>query len=452
MDSTKLKQIYCVPSTNEENNSFVGVRIRNKNIEFHYPESYNITGWDEEKKCVTDIKELRRDIIEVLHTISLAKTRTSASQLTENGISYTYNFALVSYLWIIRDFFANGFYRNKEKLYKNNAKGKVNWKKTLNTQPIISKGNVIYNNLIAEVNNDSDTIITDAHKFCIYDSVRKIGWLFGIPENAYFVVSPTNSLIKKYITAIQREIINTFDDIKKIRLNHMLKVLLGVDDSKHISEIVYGVDKYHYIYERMVDALLGNVTDIETYNPNATWNVMQTHNTFADYKASSLRPDTLYMKPATYLVNAKTRTAYVLDAKYYRYGTTGVIKDLPETASIQKQVTYGDNLFKNFSDINVKVIRSAFVLPFNKEKSKFDGLKNSNNENMAYLGFAKANWRNGDEHEVVHAFLIDTKHLISSWSYGNCQDDIDSLIDDIQSYYDNINSSWTLVSDKGKIK
>lgn len=448
MNNTKFKPILCVPSTNEDNNSFVGVRIRSDNIEFHYPESYNISGWDEDKSCVTDIKELRKDIIAILHTISLAKSRTSASQLTENGLSHTYNFALVSYLWIIKDFLANGIYRNKEKLYKNNSKGKVNWKKTLQSQPIISNGNIIYNNLVVEVKNDCDTIITDAHRFCLFDSVRKIGWLFGIPENAYYVAAPSNSLKKKYVTAIKQEIAYTFDDIKKIRLNHMLKVLSGVDDSKHISEIVYGVDKYHYIYERMVDALFGNVKDIETYNPNATWNVMRTHDKYSKHNASSLRPDTLHMDPATYIVDVKTRTAYILDAKYYRYGTTGVIKDLPETTSIQKQVTYGDNIIKNFGDINVKTIRSAFILPFNKGKNDFAKLENPENRNMIYLGFAKANWRNGDEHEVIHAFLIDTKHLISSWSYGNHQADINSLIEDIQKYYDNMKDSWTLVSDK----
>ena len=94
MNNTKVKQIYCVPSTNEENNSFVGVRIRSDNIEFHYPESYNIVGWDEKNKCVTDIKELRREIIEVLHTISLAKTRTSSSQLTFPFALFLYNFSL----------------------------------------------------------------------------------------------------------------------------------------------------------------------------------------------------------------------------------------------------------------------------------------------------------------------------------------------------------------------
>ena len=42
--SNEDKRIYLVRSTNEENNAFVGVRIRNDSIEFHYPESYDLSG------------------------------------------------------------------------------------------------------------------------------------------------------------------------------------------------------------------------------------------------------------------------------------------------------------------------------------------------------------------------------------------------------------------------
>lgn len=36
------KKIVLHPVTNEENNSFVGIRIRNDEIHFHYPESYEL--------------------------------------------------------------------------------------------------------------------------------------------------------------------------------------------------------------------------------------------------------------------------------------------------------------------------------------------------------------------------------------------------------------------------
>ena len=51
------------------------------------------------------------------------------------------------------------------------------------------------------------------------------------------------------INTIKDEMKRTFDDAKKMRLRHMLKVLSGIDDSKKVAEIVYGVDKYNYIYE-----------------------------------------------------------------------------------------------------------------------------------------------------------------------------------------------------------
>lgn len=440
--SNEDKRIFLVRSTNEENNAFVGVRIRNDSIEFHYPESYDLSGV-ENVSTVKDIKAFRRDMIDILHTISLAKTRSSSMKRTESGVSSTKNFTLMSYLWIIRDYMSNGIYRNTEKIYRNNAKGKINWKKTLSTQPIISNGNIIYNNLVVEVNNDCDTIITEAHRLCVFESVRNIGWLFGINEKAFHVPTPTANLIKKYINTIKVELKKTFDDAKKLRLNHMLKVLSGVDDSKQVSEIVYGVDKYHYIYERMVDAIFGNVIDITKYNPNASWFIMQGHSSYKEKEASSLRPDTIRIDPypKTYLFDSTTKTAYVLDAKFYRYGTTGNQDDLPETTSIQKQITYATHIKTNIAqqEENIENIHNAFVLPYNKNNNKF-GFTN----NLEYIGFSKANWVNQKSDAVVHAFLMDTKHLISSWSQGNCKDDIDKLIKDIEEYVKN-HDSWKSV-------
>ncbi len=440
--SNEDKRIYLVRSTNEENNAFVGVRIRNESIEFHYPESYDISGV-EDISTIKDIKAFRKDMIDILHTISLAKTRSSSMQKTENGISSVKNFTFMSYLWIIRDYFSNGFYRNTEKIYRNNAKGKVNWKRTLATQPIISNGNIIYNNIVTEINNDCDTIITEAHRFCIYDSIRKTGWLFGINEKAFYAPVPAESLLKKYINTIKIELKKTFDDVKKLRLNHMLKVLSGVDDSKKVSEIVYGVDKYHYIYERMIDALFGNVIDIKQYNPNASWFIMKGESSYEEKEASSLRPDTIRIDPypKTYLFDSTTKTAYVLDAKFYRYGTTENRDDLPETTSIQKQITYATHIKTNIAqqEENIKIIHNAFILPYNKNKNRF-GFQN----NLEYIGFSKANWVNKQSDAVVHAFLIDTKHLISSWSQGNCKEDIDKLIKDIEEYVEK-HDSWKSV-------
>ena len=85
-------------------------------------------------------------------------------------------------------------------------------------------------------------------------------------------------------------------------------------------------------------------------------------------------------------------------------------------------------------------IHNAFILPYNKNDNKL-GRK----ENLEYIGFSKANWLGDvDSKGVVHAFLIDTKHLISSWSRGNCKEDIDKLIEDINIYLSK-HKTWTIV-------
>ena len=419
------KKIILHSVTNEEQNSFVGLRIRNGEIHFHYPESYQLAKQE-------DKKAFRYDVVNIIRTISLAKSKANISFNNDNGVAQNDQFAIMSYLWIIRDYLSNGYYRNSEKIYRTNGKGKVNWKKTLETQPIISNGNVIYNNVIVEVRNDCDDIITEAHKWCVFDSVRKIGWLFGLNEKSVFVARTADSVLKKYIRAIKTELMRTFDDVKKIRLNHMLRVLTGVDDSDRTREIVYGVDKYHYVYERMVDYVFSNVMDITQYNPNAKWYLKK--NGYAPKDASSLRPDTIRLEPIPSDSNTDEKVAYVLDAKFYRFGTTGNESDLPTTTSIQKQITYGDNIICNLQKKeNITCVYNAFIMPYNKHNNPFGYATD-----LEYIGYSEANWRNDAlSHTRICAFLIDTKHLISVWSQGNCTDDIVKLIEEIGKATDN---------------
>lgn len=412
------KKIILHSVTNEEHNSFVGLRIRNNEIHFHYPESYDLAD-------ISDKKTFRNDIINIVRTISLAKSKASTNTQSENGLASSEQFAIMSYLWIIRDYISNGYYRNSEKIFRTNGKGKINWKKTLETEPIVSNGNIIYNNVIVKVRNDCDDVITEAHRWCVFDSVRKIGWLFGLNEKSVFAPRTPESVMKKYIRAIKTELMRTFDDVKKMRLSHMLKVLTGVDDSDRTKEIVYGVDKYHYVFERMVDYVFSNVPDITKYNPNANWYLKK--NDYKPTEASSLRPDTIRLEPIKESANGE-KVAYVLDAKFYRFGTTGKVSDLPTTTSIQKQITYGDNIICNLQQAeNIQCVYNAFILPYNKNCNKF-----GYNEDLEYIGFSEANWRKDNLlHTKICAFLIDTKHLISTWSQGNCSEDIMKLVEEI---------------------
>lgn len=396
--------------TGKVDDSFIGIKIKNDRVDFYYPETYNISKME-------DISSFREDVLAILRTINIAKTLTNDKSKIETNLSDNNSFALLSYLWIINDYLANGIYINREKVFKNNQRGRINWKRTLKNQPIISNGNVIYNNIVVEVRNDMDNLMVDIHKYCVKKSIDFIGWLFNL-NSSRIDVKPFNESIKKvYIIALRQEIDKTFDDYKKIRLNHMLKVIQGLDGNSNDNEFVYGVDSYYYIFERMVDSIFGNQKDLSDFNPKANWYLVEDN--FKEHPSSELRPDSILIKD---------EIAYILDSKYYRYGFTKEYDDLPETTSIQKQITYGDYLKRN-NKANVKEIRNAFILPYNMYKNKFN-----TNELIHYIGFSKAEWKDNkvEKHESIYSFLVDTKHIITHWNKNHHEDEINELITKIE--------------------
>ena len=408
----KIKNFHPHIVTGEIDNSFVGLKIVGNDIHFYYPEAYHFEFTDENT-------DLRHDILDLLKTISIAKTHSKDSCSVYNIHNNYNNFALYSYLWIIRDWLYNGFYINREKKYKFNQNGKINWKKTLNQQPIVSNGNIVFNNIVVEVKDTVDGVMLDIHKYCVKKSLEYIGWLFNINSKVIGTVSFNENIKKQYTRALKVELDRTFDDVKKLRLNQMMNIIVGLDTSNDSENFIYGVDSYHYIFERMIDSVFGTVKDLKLFNPKASWRLVK--NGYKEKEASSLRPDTILIKDDV---------AYILDAKFYRFGVTGDERHLPETAAIQKQITYGDYLKKINSskkDDNVKKIFNAFIIPYDSKKNNFGFDKI-----LEYIGYAKTEWKdNKNEHNYVYSFLIDLKHVVHTWNSINHTDDIDILIKEI---------------------
>ncbi len=393
--------------TGKVNDSFIGIKIKNDYIDFYYPESYDLANFQ------TNMKEFRKDVLAILRTIEIAKTLSADKSKIESTLSKD-RFALLSYLWIIKDYLNNGIYVNREKEIKKNQHGKINWKRTMQNQPIISNGNIIFNDIVVEVRKNYDNIIVDIHKYCIKKSIDIIGWLFNLNSKT-IETKPFNNKIKdQYLYALRSEIDRSFDDYKKLRFNHMLKVIEGLDGKNENDEFVYGVDSYYYIFERMIDSIFGNQKDLKEFNPKASWYLVS--DSFKKIPSSELRPDSIF-------IDEKTNIAYIIDSKYYRFGTTKESSDLPETTSIQKQITYGDYLKKN--NIKIKDIRNAFILPYNMYNNKFN-----TNDLIHYIGFSIAEWKNNNEnkYESIYAFLIDLKYVIKFWNKNNHNEEIDKLI------------------------
>lgn len=408
-----IKNFHVVKSTGEDNNSFVGIKIKGNDIFFHYPQAYD---FDIESKNVSF------DIIDLLQTISISKSRSQDSSSINNEYRDNDGFALYSYIWIINDYLQNGFYVNREKEYKVNQTGRINWKKTMQMQPIVSNGNIIYKDMVVETKNKSDNILVDIHKYCVKKSLSFIGWLFNLdPEMVEFNQTENDYIKSLYLSIIQKELDNTFDDNKKMRLIHFKNVITGLDISSNNDEFVYGVDTYYSIYEKMIDSIFGNNKNYKDINPIGRWHILS-NDIFESYNSSKLRPDTILIEK---------NNMFILDAKFYNYGVTGKIDDLPETTSIQKQITYGDYIKTNLDEtFNIEKIYNAFLIPFNKNGEKF-----KTEENMKYIGYSDATWKDKvEEHCHIHTFLIDLKYVVKTWNRNNHQEDINTLVENIIKY------------------
>ena len=114
----------------------------------------------------------------------------------------------------------------------------------------------------------------------------------------------------------------------------------------------------------------------------------------------------------------KGNTVLIIDAKYYRYGVTGISSHLPESSSINKQITYGEYIYnhKKFKDIygDDVPVYNAFLMPYNKQDNPFHI-----NEYFANIGEADSDWKYGNHnYERVQGIVVDIRFLMNNY-YGS---------------------------------
>lgn len=382
-------------ATGEMDNSFVGMKIIGNQIHFYFPESYHFDADDFE----------RDDFLDLLKTISIAKSSSTDTTESYDLHKEENDLALLSYIWILEDYLKNGFFINTEKFFRINQRGRVNWKRTLVQHPIISGENVIYPNLITEVKSPHDTIIVEAHRYCVKKSATLIGWIYGVTPEAIEVSANAEKMIPRYLEAIKSELGCTFDDEKHSRLEHMENVLIGLDEVSDNNNIVYGVDTYHYVFERMIDNIFGT-EKVEEYYPTFTWHLKYSN------KADGLAGPTI--RPDTIMRCGIEDDIYIIDSKFYRYGTLDLsqTKGLPEASSIVKQITYGSYVQSEFPSNS---IYNVFILPYDA-KSKNSELIKEENRNLVYIGEVSSGWENDKTYGKIYTFLIDLRYVVKTWN------------------------------------
>lgn len=389
--------------------NFVGINFEGDSKKVIFPIGYEIP---------SDDNECRLSILNLLKLVSLSR-----SSLFENkyGIKdgEEKELPINSYLWIINDYLTNGVYFDIEKKYVQNQNGKINWKKTLSSKFYVSNNSVIYLNPFVEKKTTEKNYITDIHLFCINKSLSEIGWIFGNIESPKSGINVSN--LTYYKNILSKELIKTFDDRKKRLIMHMKRILDNTTDENSVyGEKKYGTNQFEYIWEYMIDDVFGN-EKVSNFFPGASWSILDWNKS----NDSKLRPDTIL---------SDDDKLYILDSKYYKFGISGNLVDLPHTESIQKQITYGEyaNNKQKFSKIF-----NAFIVPYNKANNVFNI-----NKNIEYIGFAESNWKDNKNklHEHIALILIDTKYIIDSYFQCTKNDtkllttSINKIIDTFKNY------------------
>ncbi len=410
-------KINLIKSTNEIDNDFVGLKVKGNDISFFYPEFYSFNDLD--YIDTKDIKEYRDDILSILNSIILTKKNDDEFNEIYIESKNITDESLKTYIWIIKDYLNNGFYKSFDKSNKINEKGKINWKKTLDRNPIITKSNkVIYDKLIVNKNISIDSILVEIHKYVLKKSLDVLGWLFNLDSSFIHVKNINEELKDKYINVLSIELLNTFNDSKRIRLNNFLTVLKGLDSSLINNDYIYGTNTYYYVFEKMINSMFSNISSIKDFYPSGSY-LLKLEN--KEFKSSNLRPDTIFIKD---------KCIYIIDSKYYRYDITKTINDLPSTSSIIKQLGYSSFIKENKKEYKDYNIFNIFLLPS----------KSLNKEILKYVGFAKSNIIseskiNDETFYKIHTILIDLKYVVKIFNKSisnkiNVRDELINLINE----------------------
>lgn len=376
----------CRVNTNIENDVFVGIQKKDDYYEVDFPLGYHLS---------SDEKGLRKDILSLMNVLARYTDKRESELYDGLKKDDSSGIPIQAYLFLIKDYFERGYYKERETLYKVAKKGKINWSKTIKTQkPVMQDNEAFYLDFVVKKNSiNEDELITLVHKYCVYESFDKFGWLF----TSFVPAKPRTGLtIKMMISVVNNKLQNTFKDQSKQLFKNMLAVLKQLDDDSQ-TEFKYGTYRFEYIWEKMIDKVFG-ISEKSDYFPKTTWNLLGDKK----YDNASLEPDSIM------IYNDKV---FVLDAKYYKYGWSGAAGHLPESTSINKQITYGEYIAE--ADKFIKngehpVVYNAFLMPYDAKGKRFP-----TGEPIHFIGTATSDWKTGNQkYENVVGVLMDVKYLM----------------------------------------
>ncbi|CYV75825.1 LlaJI family restriction endonuclease [Streptococcus suis] len=387
---------YCKNATNREGDTFVGIKSElideKHSLTVYFPLGYKISQDDE---------LVRNEIIQLLSVLQdYNDEQSQVASISPEQLLKTVRFPAQAYIRVISDYINNGYYKMSENEFRLGTSGPISWNRTRNQiEPIVTKNGFVFPHYVVRQHNETDKqLITEISKYCVFESYVKIGWLYGMPHVHKPQMTKELSVYKSYLNGMKER---ATKDRDKQLFSAMLDILNFTNQQDEPEEFYFGTNKFEYIWERLIEATFGNENK-EYYFPRTKWLLhigsKKTNN--------AIEPDT---------VMKQNNDIYVLDAKYYKYGVTLNPNHLPESTSINKQISYGEYIRTNakFEDERKQgmSIYNAFLMPYDSKSKPFNDIDSK----YFSIGEAVAEWKNSTEpYERVQGILVDVKHLISN--------------------------------------
>lgn len=385
---------HCHVNTNEDGDRFVGIKADTDDAMVYFPIGYQLP--DEDKAIRNDIRHL----IQVLPEFTTRDDRLLA--VNKFAAPQSVDFPINAYTSVIEYYFDIGgkYYVETEQTYKVAPTGKQDWARTARKQmPLVQCKNgvssFIYTNFEVRSTTPNDTkLITLINKYCVYEAFERLGWLY-VP---YKPEKPSGYPdIKTSIQIVRSKLASTYDDKKKRLFQGMKDMLEYMDEKTSDKQFYFGTDDFDHVWEKLIDRAFGE-RDKEKYFPRSRWLL-----DYGKYKEKHpLMPDTIMIYNDKY---------YILDAKCYKYGRTGIPDHLPNGSSINKQITYGEYLEK-YKGVKTDSLFNAFIMPYNMEENYF-----KLNSLVGNIGEAIGDWRyNKKPYERIQGIVMDTRYLMYHYS------------------------------------
>ena len=395
----------CHINTNEEGDRFVGIKADSDDAIVYFPVGYHLP--ENEMDIKRDILHLFRVLAEFTDSSDrvLAMNKFEAPQSVD--------FPINAYLEVINYYMEkNSYYMETEPIYKTRDRGNIDWAKTIQRQKALIQSDfspVYTQYTVRESTPNENKLITHIHRHCVYESFSKLGWLF----TPYMPEPPQIPLdVKRFIIALNDKLATTYNDKDKKLFRSMKAVLEYMDEKTSEKQFYFGTDYFESVWEKLIDRVFG-IKNKKDYFPRTRWRLRK-----GKYKEKfPLEPDSIM------IYNDKI---YVLDAKYYRYGITGNPDHLPDSSSINKQITYGEYIHKQRSLPNESLF-NAFIMPYNSAKNYFGFT-----EPFGNIGEAVGDWK-GDTYyyERIQGIVVDTRYLMYHYT-GNPRNSIITLAESIE--------------------